>query len=71
MKVLITPSKLKGCIEAIPSKSHAHRVLIAQKLAQLQGQNKPDTLDIPTFSDDIGATKNCLVQLDKTMPYLD
>lgn len=71
MKVLITPSKLKGSIEAIPSKSHAHRVLIAQKLAQLQGQNKTDSLDIPTFSEDIGATKNCLVQLDKSMPYLD
>ncbi|MGN0702920.1 MAG: 3-phosphoshikimate 1-carboxyvinyltransferase, partial [Lentihominibacter sp.] len=71
MNVLITPSKLKGCIEAIPSKSHAHRVLIAQKLAQLQGQNKADSLDIPTFSEDIGATKNCLVQLDKEMPYLD
>ena len=71
MNVLITPSKLQGCIEAIPSKSHAHRVLIAQKLAQLQGQNKADRIDVPTFSEDIGATKNCLVQLDKEMPYLD
>ncbi|MDO4485905.1 MAG: 3-phosphoshikimate 1-carboxyvinyltransferase [Bacillota bacterium] len=71
MNVLITPSKLKGQIRAIPSKSHAHRVLIAQKLAQLQGNSSCSSLDIPTFSDDIGATKNCLVQLDKEKPYLD
>lgn len=71
MNVTIIPGKLNGTIDAIPSKSHAHRVLIAQKLAQLQGQKKADTLAIPTFSDDIAATKNCLVQLDKQMPYLD
>lgn len=71
MKILITPSKLKGCIEAIPSKSHAHRVLIAQKLAKLQGQKKSDSLDIPTFSEDIGATKNCLMQLDEELPHLN
>ncbi len=71
MKILITPSRLEGVIDAIPSKSHAHRVLIAQKLAQLQGQNKTDGLIIPTFSRDIEATKNCLVQLDKEMPFLD
>ena len=71
MNVLIRPGKLLGTIDAIPSKSHAHRVLIAQKLARLQGQQKADALEIPTFSDDIDATKNCLVQLDKEMPYLD
>lgn len=71
MNVTITPRKLNGTIDAIPSKSHAHRVLIAQKLAQLQGQRKNDSLVISTFSDDIAATKNCLVQLDKQMPYLD
>ena len=71
MNVLIRPGKLLGTIDAMPSKSHAHRVLIAQKLAQLQGQKKCDALEIPTFSDDIDATKNCLVQLDKEMPFLD
>lgn len=71
MNVLLKPSKLRGTLDAIPSKSHAHRILIAQKLAQLQGQQKPDSLVIPTFSEDIGATKNCLVQMDKDMPYLD
>jgi len=68
---LIRPGKLLGTIDAMPSKSHAHRVLIAQKLAQLQGQKKEDALAIPSFSEDIDATKNCLVQLDKEMPFLD
>ena len=36
MDVKIIPGKLRGRITAMPSKSHAHRVLIAQKLAQLQ-----------------------------------
>ncbi|MBR3787493.1 MAG: 3-phosphoshikimate 1-carboxyvinyltransferase [Firmicutes bacterium] len=71
MNVLIRPGKLLGTIDAMPSKSHAHRVLIAQKLAQLQGQRKEDALVIPSFSEDIDATKNCLVQLDKDMPFLD
>ena len=71
MNVTIIPQKLNGIIDAIPSKSHAHRVLIAQKLAQLQGQQRPDPLEIPSFSQDIIATKNCLAQLDKEFPYLD
>ena len=71
MDILIQPAKLTGTIQAMPSKSHAHRLLIAQKLAQLQGHARNDTPDIPTFSDDIAATKNCLVQLDKEMPFLD
>lgn len=71
MNVLISPGKLLGTIDAMPSKSHAHRVLIAQKLAQLQGQKKNDPLVVPDFSVDIGATKSCLVQLDKEMPFLD
>lgn len=71
MNVLIRPGKLLGTIDAMPSKSHAHRVLIAQKLAQLQGQKKDDALIVPSFSDDIDATKNCLAQLDKEMPFLD
>lgn len=65
MKIKIIPSKLSGSIEAIPSKSHAHRVLIAQKLAQLQGQQKANRLNIPSFSRDIEATKSCLLQLSE------
>lgn len=71
MNILLEPSKLRGTLDAIPSKSHAHRILIAQKLAQLQGQQKSDSLIIPSFSEDIEATKNCLIQMDKGMPYLD
>lgn len=71
MNVIITPKKLNGTIAAIPSKSHAHRVLIAQKLAQIQGQQKADSLEIPTFSQDIAATKHCLAQLDIETPSLD
>ena len=57
MKIKITPQQLNGTIEAIPSKSHAHRLLIAQKLASLQGCGQEIPLVIPTFSEDIDATK--------------
>lgn len=76
MNVKIIPQKLKGTLCAPPSKSHAHRVLIAQKLAEIQrtfngreehGKNHT----IPSFSQDIEATKNCLAQMDKNMPFLD
>ena len=36
MDIKIIPRKLKGRLDALPSKSHAHRVLIAQKLARMQ-----------------------------------
>lgn len=65
MDVKIIPGKLRGRITAMPSKSHAHRVLIAQKLAQLQSTGCKDPLFIPEFSRDITATKNCLAQLDR------
>lgn len=71
MNITIDPRKLSGTIDAIPSKSHAHRLLIACKLAELQGRGIGGAADIPSFSDDIDATKNCLVQLDKDMPFLD
>ncbi|MBQ0078293.1 MAG: 3-phosphoshikimate 1-carboxyvinyltransferase, partial [Eubacterium sp.] len=69
MKVTITPTKLSGTIEAIPSKSHAHRVLIALRLAQLAGGNI--SLQIPSFNKDIEATKACLAALDTDCPRLD
>lgn len=71
MKIKIIPKRLSGTINAIPSKSHAHRVLIAQKLSQIQGQGSANSLDIPTFSDDIAATKGCLSQLDSNNSCLD
>ena len=66
MRVKIIPKKLHGTIEAIPSKSHAHRILIAQKLAQIQGQLKAGMLNISSFSKDIEATKECLSQLSES-----
>lgn len=71
MNIKITPQQLNGTIEAIPSKSHAHRLLIAQKLAALQGSGQEDPLAIPTFSEDIDATKGCLAQLDEELPRFD
>ncbi|MDO4176012.1 MAG: 3-phosphoshikimate 1-carboxyvinyltransferase [Bacillota bacterium] len=70
MEIKFTPRKLEGTIDAMPSKSHAHRLLIAQKLSQLQGYAQEKGLEIPAFSDDIEATMNCLAQLDKHTPYL-
>ena len=71
MKIKITPQQLNGTIEAIPSKSHAHRLLIAQKLASLQGCGQETPLVIPTFSEDIDATKGCLAQLNQKLPCFD
>lgn len=71
MKTVITPAKLKGEINAMPSKSHAHRLLIAQALARLQGNGNSNTCEIPSFSDDIAATKGCLDELTRECPLLD
>ncbi len=71
MEIKFTPRKLEGAIDAMPSKSHAHRLLIAQKLAHLQGRASEESVEISPFSDDIEATMNCLGQLDKNTPYLE
>ena len=71
MEIKITPRKLTGTIEAMPSKSHAHRILIARKLAEIQGEALKDSVAIPAFSDDIEATMACIGQLDKNTPYLE
>lgn len=71
MEIKITPRKLEGAIEAMPSKSHAHRLLIARKLSELQGEALEGGIEIPAFSDDIEATMACIGQLDKHTPYLE
>ena len=71
MEIKITPRKLTGTIEAMPSKSHAHRLLIARKLSELQGGALEGGIEIPAFSDDIEATMACIGQLDKNTPYLE
>lgn len=71
MNMKITPRILTGSVEAMPSKSHAHRILIARKLAELQGGASKNSVGISAFSDDIEATIVCLSQLDKNTPYLE
>ena len=58
MDVTVTPTKLKGTVIPPPSKSQAHRVLIAAALAD--GVSRIDNV---AFSQDIGATMRCLEQL--------
>lgn len=55
MKVTITPQKLCGEIEAIPSKSAAHRLLICAALA-----DRPTVIRCDKTSQDIDATVQCL-----------
>ncbi len=55
MQVTIKPSKPKGIIEAPPSKSMAHRLLICAGLSN--GQSKVSGL---SFSEDVLATLDCL-----------
>lgn len=58
MDIIITPSKLNGTINAIPSKSQAHRVLICSAFS-----DQPTTIICPESCQDIDATVSCLIQL--------
>ena len=55
MDITIYPGKLSGIINAIPSKSQAHRLLICAAFADV-----PTTLICPETNDDIQATAICL-----------
>ncbi len=55
MDITIQPGKLQGTVTAIPSKSQAHRLLIAAAFAC-----KPTTLVCPSTNQDIEATAQCL-----------
>ena len=55
MDLLINPSKLKGNISVIPSKSQAHRLLICAAFA-----DKPTVLYCEDTNRDIEATASCL-----------
>ncbi len=55
MDIRIFPGKLKGTLQAIPSKSQAHRLLICAAFA-----DGPTTLVCPDTNRDIEATANCL-----------
>ena len=58
MDICITPKKLYGNINAIPSKSQAHRMLICAAFS-----DQPTTLICPETNRDIEATANCLTAL--------
>ena len=56
MRVVCSPAPLQGCLQAIPSKSDAHRVLIAAALA-----DGPTRVRMPGWGgEDIAATLRCL-----------
>lgn len=55
MDIQIHPHSLQGTIQAIPSKSQAHRLLICAALA-----DSPTTLLCPEISQDMEATADCL-----------
>lgn len=66
MKVIIKPSDLRGTVNAIPSKSSAHRALICSALSgnPISIQNLPD-------SKDIQATLNCIEALNPEISFAD
>lgn len=62
MDVVITPNELTGSIDAIASKSMAHRLLICAALS-----SAPTTITCTTTSKDIEATIECLRALGATI----
>ena len=58
MDITIHPGRLSGTIRAIPSKSHAHRLLICAAFS-----DKPTFLECPQTNADIEATARCLMAL--------
>lgn len=55
MDITIFPQKLQGQVNAIPSKSQAHRMLLCAALA-----DRPTTVYLPTLCNDLQATLGCL-----------
>ena len=64
MKAIIQPSSLAGEIEAIASKSQAHRLLICAALA-----DRPTAIRCATLSADIRATADCMSALGASITY--
>lgn len=65
MDILIHPSKLYGTVQAIPSKSMAHRMLICGALG-----NQKLSLACSTGSQDIFATARCLSQMGAEIRHI-
>lgn len=68
MNVTIKPAALSGTIDAIPSKSYAHRYLICAALAANQNAS---VIDIGAASRDIAATADCLTSLGASIDIKD
>ena len=66
MKAIIEPSRLSGEIEAIASKSQAHRLLICASLA-----DRRTTIRCTTLSADIEATAACMQARGAGIDYSD
>ncbi len=66
MNIIIQPNHLKGNIEAITSKSHAHRLMIAAALCQ-----QPCKVNINNMNQDLYATEDCLSSLNDDIPLLN
>ena len=71
MDIVITPSQLKGCVTPPPSKSQAHRLLIAACLAGGEGR-----VSNVAQSQDIIATQACMAAIlgaspGEALPLLD
>ena len=64
MDIKIKPKKLTGCLQAIPSKSQAHRLLICAAFA-----DKDTVIHCPQTNEDIEATAQCLVALGAKINY--
>lgn len=64
MNVTLSSPNLSGRIAAIPSKSHAHRLLICSALA-----DKPTRIFCPGTNNDIDATVRCLNALGAKITY--
>ena len=66
MDITIIPKKLSGAVQAIPSKSQAHRLLICGAFA-----DGTTTLDCPETNQDIEATAECLNALGAKISRTD
>ncbi len=64
MNVTLERKDFCGAVNAIPSKSHAHRLLICASLAK-----EPTTLYCPQTNNDIDATARCLTALGAKIDY--
>lgn len=58
MNIVLSPRKLRGSVTPPPSKSDAHRLLIAMALS-----DKPSRMRLTASNDDIAATIRCLAAL--------